>query len=177
MQAYNGLTMFFCNNTQLFMEAKFTTEEDYRFLHKLLREIGSGEQAWQKAGVNHYDDRQHHLIEKRKKAQEKAQKFKNAERIAGISIILDKNIVSGLKGNSLLDQIKVFKEAGAPNLQSALPKLAKDKRQALVDAVELYEKGVWATDKDEDWEESGAEEFNFEGIGDSDSESSDIDAE
>ena len=36
MQAYNGLTMFFRNNTQLFMEAKFTTEEDYKFLHKLV---------------------------------------------------------------------------------------------------------------------------------------------
>ena len=117
-------------------------------------------------------------MRKEKKAQEKAQK--NAERIAGrgFSIILDKNIVSGLKENSLLDQIKIFKEAGAPNLQSALPKLAKDKRQALVDAVELYEKRVWTTgtDKDEDWEESeSAEEFNFEGIVDSDS--SDIDAE
>ena len=80
MQAYNGLTMFFHNNTQLFMEAKFTTEEDYRFLHKLARETGSGEQAWKKAGVDHHDDRQHHLTEKRKKTQEKAQK--NAERIA-----------------------------------------------------------------------------------------------
>ena len=173
MQAYNGLTMFFRNNTQLFMEAKFTTEEDYKFLHKLARENGSGEQAWRKAEVDHHDDRQHHLIEKRKKTQEKAEK--NAERIAGISIILDKNIVSVLKGNPLLDQIKVFKEAGAPNLQGALPKLAKDKRQALVDAVELYEKGAWAIDKAGDWEESEYEEFDFEGVVDSDP--SDIDAE
>ena len=173
MQAYNGLTMFFRNNTQLFMEAKFTTEEDYKFLHKLARETGSGEQAWRKAGVDHCDDRQHHLIEKRKKSQKKAEE--NAERIAGIAIILDKNIVSGLKGNALLDQIKVFKEAGAPNLQGAVPKLAKDKRQALVDAVELHEKGVWGTDKADDWEESEYEEFDFEGIVDSDS--SDNDAE
>ena len=123
--------------------------------------------------MDHHDDRQHHLIEKRKKTQEKAEK--NAERIAGISIILDKNIVSVLKGNPLLDQIKVFKEAGAPNLQGALPKLAKDKRQALVDAVELYEKGAWAIDKAGDWEESEYEEFDFEGVVDSDP--SDIDAE
>ncbi len=64
MQAYNGLTMFFRNNTQLFMEAKFTTEEDYKFLHKLARETGSGEQAWRKAGVDHRDNKQHHLLEK-----------------------------------------------------------------------------------------------------------------
>jgi len=42
--------------------------------------------------------------------------------IARVTIILDKRIVSGLKGNPLLDQIKVFKEAGAPNLQGAIPK-------------------------------------------------------
>src|SRR5260370_27668604 len=42
MQGYNGLTMFFHNNTQLFMKAKFTTDEDYKFLHKLARETGRG---------------------------------------------------------------------------------------------------------------------------------------
>ena len=100
MQGYNGLTMFFRNNTELFMEAKFTTDEDHKFLHKLARETGSGEQAWRKAGVDHRDDKEHCLT----------------ERIAGTAIILDKQIVSKLKGSKLLDQIKVFKEAGAPNL-------------------------------------------------------------
>ena len=160
MQGYNGLAMFFRNNTQLFMEAKFTKDEDYKFLHKLARETGSGEQAWRQAGVDHRDDKQHRLLEKRKKRQDQAQK--NAERIAGIAIILDKEIVSNLKGNSLMDQIKIFKEAGAPNLQQ-IPKLANDKRQALVDAVELYEKGVWVTGRAEDWE-SESEEFCFEDI-------------
>ena len=56
MQGYNGLTLFFRNNTELFMKAKFTTEEDHKFLHKLARETGSGEQAWRKAGVDHRDD-------------------------------------------------------------------------------------------------------------------------
>jgi len=44
--------------------------------------------------------------------------------------------------------------------------------------VELHEKGVWVTDKlgdDEDWEEPECEEFDFDGIVDSDS--SVIDAE
>lgn len=118
------------------MEAKFTTDEDYKFLHKLTRETGSGEQAWRKARVDYCDDKQHRLLEKWKKRQDQAQK--NAERIA---IIFDKGIVSNLKGNHLMNQIKIFKEAGAPNLQH-IPKLANDKRQALVDAVELYEKGV-----------------------------------
>ena len=77
MQAYNGLAMFFCNNTQLFMEAKFTTEEDYKFLHKVAREMGSGEQAWRKAGVDHYDDKQHHLLEKRKRDKSKHKKMQS----------------------------------------------------------------------------------------------------
>ena len=46
------------------MEAKFTTDDDHKFLHKLARETGSGEQAWRKAGVDHRDGKQHHLIEK-----------------------------------------------------------------------------------------------------------------
>ena len=161
IQAYNGLTMFFHNNIQLFVETNFTTKEDYKILHKVAREAGSGEQAQRKAGMDHCDDKQCHLIEKRKKAQEKAQA--NAERIAGITIILDK-IVSGLKGNSLLDQIKVFQETGTPNLQGAIPKYADDKKQALIDAVELHEKGVWTTGRAEDWEESEGEEFDFEAI-------------
>ena len=171
MQAYNGLTMFFRNNTQLFMEANFTTEEDYKFLHKLARETGSGEQAWRKAGVDHRDNKQHRLLEKRKKRQEQVQK--NAERIAGITIILDKEIVSNLKGTHLLDQIKVFKEAGAPNLHSSIPKLANDKRQALVDAVKLYEEGLWVIDKAENWESDG-EDFGFEDI---DNTASDTDSD
>src|SRR6266540_4137169 len=77
MQAYNGLSMFFHNNTQLFMEAKLTTEEDYKFLHKLARETGSGKQAWRKAGVDHCDDKQQRLIEKRKKKKRKRKRTQN----------------------------------------------------------------------------------------------------
>ena len=56
-----------------------------------------------------------------------------------------------LKGNHLLDQIKIFEE-GAPNLQESILKLANDKRQALVDAVKLYDEGLWVIDKAENWE-------------------------
>jgi hypothetical protein len=70
-----------------------------------------------------------------------------------------------------MDQIKIFKEAGAPNLQH-IPKLANDKRQALIDAVELYEKGVWVTGRAEDWE-SESEEFGFDDI---DNDTSDTDS-
>ena len=64
-------------------------------------------------------------------------------------------IVSNLKGNHLLDQIKIFKEAGTPNLHGSISKLANDKRQALVDAVKLYEEGLQVIDKAENWESDG----------------------
>jgi len=83
---------------------------------------------------------------KKNERRNKSKHKKNAEQIAGIAIILDKKIVSNLKGNHLLDQIKIFKEAGAPNLHS-IPKLANDKRQAFVDAVKLYEEGLWIIDR------------------------------
>ena len=42
--------------------------------------------------------------------------------------------------------------------------------------MELYEKGEWATDKAENWEESECEEFDFGGIVDT-SDSSENDSE
>src|SRR6267154_2276310 len=96
-------------------------------------------------------------IKKKNKRQKKAQE--NAERMAGISIILDQEIVSKLKSNHLLDQIKLFKAAGAPNLQGSIPKLADEKRQALVNAVKLYKDGLWLIDSAEDWE-SESEDFD-----------------
>lgn len=35
--SHNALTVFFCNNTQAFMAAKFTEKEDFEYLHKLGR--------------------------------------------------------------------------------------------------------------------------------------------
>ena len=104
---------------------------------------------------------------------DKSKYKKNAERISGIPIIFDKEIVSNLKDNHLLDQIKIFKKAGAPNLHGSIPKLAHDKRQALVDIVKLFEEGLWVMDKAENWESDG-EDFGFEHI---DNTTSDTDSD
>ncbi len=106
------------------------------------------------------------MFEKWKKRQEQAQK--NAEQIARITIILDGEIVSNLKGNHLLDQIKVFKEASASNLYGSILKLTNDKKQTLVDAVKLYEEDLWVIDKAENWE-SDSEDFGFDTTSDTDS--------
>ncbi len=40
--------MYFQNNTQAFMTAKFTEEEkDYHYLHRLAREANGEERKWQ----------------------------------------------------------------------------------------------------------------------------------
>ncbi len=104
MQAYNGLTMFFCNNTQLFMEAKFTTEEDDKFLHKLARETRSGEQAWRKAGVDYRDDKQQHLVEKRKKKRQKHKKMQS--RLQELLLFLIRKLSSVSKETTYLTNSK-----------------------------------------------------------------------
>ncbi|KAF8812144.1 hypothetical protein BYT27DRAFT_7207980 [Phlegmacium glaucopus] len=114
--SHNALAMFFCNNTQAFMAAKFTEEEDYRYLHKL---------AWEANG------------EERKEK------------------------IPSFKGLALKDQLKLFKNAGAPNLkQGALPTKVGDIHKALIDAIDLHTKGTWklVPDEDSDTEDTDYEE-------------------
>jgi hypothetical protein len=65
--------------------------------------------------------------------------------------------------------LKLFKNAGAPNLQKgALPTKAGLIRQALVDAIELYTNGIWKLVLDEETEtditDFSGEEYNDEEI-------------
>ena len=168
---HNAMAMFFKNDTESFMAAKFTEKEDYQFLHKLGRESQGLEKERKKELVKFRDERQAKKTARQEARQKKAQE--NAARIAGIAIILDKRIVSALKGNALNDQIRVFQKAGAPNLEQKLPKKADDKRKALESAVEMYEKGEWKIDGgdlSDAWEPSGEEEFDFGGIDSEESE-------
>ena len=140
-------------------------------MHKLERDSQGLEKQQRKELVKFHNERQAKKTARQEARRKKAQE--NAARIAGIAIILDKKIVSALKGNALNDQIKVFKDAGAPNLKQKLPKKADEKRKALENAVEMYEKGEWKIDGDDHndiWEASEEEEFDFEGIDNEDSE-------
>ena len=71
--------------------------------------------------------------------------------------------------------MKLFKNAGAPNLQKgALPTKADLMRQALVDAIELYTNGTWKlTDEETETDitdYSGEEDEDEENLEDTDSE-------
>ena len=63
-----------------------------------------------------------------------------------------------LKGQPLKDQLKLFKEAGAPNLVGGrLPTLVNDIRQALLDAIDFHLAGDWLGDSKEESDISDTE--------------------
>ena len=155
--SHNALAMFFRNNTQAFMAAKFTEEEDYRYLHKLAREANDEEKKRRKEIIDFRDKRQAEKTA-RKEVRERNAKA-TAERIAKLDLIFDKEKVPSLKGVALQDQLKLFKNAGAPNLQhGALPTKADARRQAIVDAIDLHINGSWKLVPDE---ESETEETDY----------------
>ena len=169
--SHNALAMFFRNNTQTFMAAKFTEEEDYHYLHKLAQDSNGEEEKRRKELVEFRDKQQAEKIA-RKEVREKNAKA-TAERMAKMNLILDKEKAQKLKGVDLKDQLKLFKNAGAPNLQKgALPTKADAGHQALVDAIELHTNGTWKlalnkeaeTDIAELSEEEDENEENWEDI-------------
>ena len=162
--SHNALAMFFRNKTQAFMAAKFTEEEDYRYIHKLAQDANGEEKSRHKELVEFRDKHQAEKIARKEVRKQNAKA--NAERIAQLDLILDKEKAQNLKGLALKDQLKLFKNAGAPNLQKgALPTKADFGRQALVDAIELYQNGTWKLDLDEtetDITDLSEEEYNNE---------------
>jgi hypothetical protein len=52
---HNSLSMFFRNNTQAFMAAKFTKDEDYCYIHKLAHKATRTERAQHKELVEFCD--------------------------------------------------------------------------------------------------------------------------
>jgi hypothetical protein len=160
----NALAMFYRNNTQAFMAAKFTEAEDYQYLHRLARECQKEEKERMKEITEFRDKHQAEKIARKEKRERTARE--NVEQLANLDLILDKEKIPELKGQPLKDQLKLFKEAGAPNLVGGrLPTLVNDIRQALLDAIDLHLAGDWLgdskeesdisdtdVDSDDDWE-------------------------
>ena len=154
---HNALVMFYKNNTQAFMAAKFTEPEDYKYLHMLARESQGEEKQRRKEIVEFRDIRQAKKTAQKEKRDMAARD--KAERLAGLELILDKEEVMKLRGVRLGDQLKLFKQAGAPNLVNcALPTTADKKREALSEAVGLYLNGTWKIGEDSS-DDSDKEEF------------------
>ena len=79
-----------------------------------------------------------------KRAQRKQRADAAAQRIAGIALVLDKEKITALKGQSLKDQLKVFKSAMAPNLKGITASTkVNDICAELCKAIDLYKSGQW----------------------------------
>jgi hypothetical protein len=144
LHMFNALAMYQRNDTQQFMDRNFQ-EDDHKFLMKMGREVdGSGLEEKRQDKTVAYN------LEKNQKKddrdREAAQKLteKNA-RLAKIPLIFDKDVIEGLKGQKLQDQLDAYRLAGAP-----LPALMKDvrvvddKKKAIQNAIDQYENNQWS---------------------------------
>jgi hypothetical protein len=154
---YNALSMYFSNDTEQFIASKFTEKEDFKFLHQLGRESQADEKKRKKEHVQYQEERRAEKLAKKAKKIQKSNE--NKARLEGTELILDKTKISALKGQVLKDQLKVYKTAGAPNLQT-MKQTAKvaEIRQGMKDAIELYEIGEWKVTGDSGDEESDSGE-------------------
>lgn len=171
--SHNAMTMFFRNNTEAFMAAKFTEKEDFQYLHMLGRESQKAEKMRRKEIVEFRDQRQ---AARRAAKELRQQRTKENEiRIAQTLISYNKDIVLALKGQKLKDMLEVYRAAGAPNLTNIKKSdRVGEIRQALSDAIDMYNSGEWEPISDENWTdddgEDEGEEFDFGNIGDEEDE-------
>ncbi|TFK16880.1 hypothetical protein FA15DRAFT_739248, partial [Coprinopsis marcescibilis] len=154
---YNLQAMYFHNDTAAFIKHCFVKPEDFKFLHKMAQE-SRGEDRKRKAEiVQHQEERnaaRNAAITKRKE-----QKAAREKRVQETSIVLKKDEVINLKGQSLKDMVQVYKDAGAPNLEQIKSSTKVGEiRTALCVVISLYDSGQWkpfADSGDEDSDEEG----------------------
>ncbi|KZP18568.1 hypothetical protein FIBSPDRAFT_956161 [Athelia psychrophila] len=104
---FNSRTMFECNDTQAFIDAKFSTE-DHRLIMKITREVdGSGHE--QKRKTKFIEHSQHKNQEKKDKADDTRRKQQEQRaHIAGVELIFDEIKIQGLKGKALGEQVEAY---------------------------------------------------------------------
>ncbi|KAF8803896.1 hypothetical protein BYT27DRAFT_7225810 [Phlegmacium glaucopus] len=166
-QGYNALSMFFQNDTEAFMKAKFTEKEDHSFLRSEAREIKGDEREKKLEYVDHNEAHAKQQAATRVKTKERRQK--DEEWAAKVKINLKRITFADLKGLALKKQLKIFKLAGAPNLKKINTSTKVDDiRKALMDSIQLYRQGEWAptmeieddTGEDFAWESEDDESDN-----------------
>ncbi|KAF8345087.1 hypothetical protein F5887DRAFT_917616 [Amanita rubescens] len=134
--------MFHRNETQAFMDAKFNTSEDYKFLHQEARKVQGVDKKRKFEIIEHAEARIAQKLGARKARQDKKQE--NAARIAGIELIMDREAVVKLTGKKLKDQFSAFKTAGAPNMVNMTQRdKVADLRLALQTAIDLCHENKW----------------------------------
>lgn len=165
---HNALAMFFRNNTQAFMAAKFT-DEDFAYVRKLARESVGEEKKRRQDLIDFRDKKQAEKLARKEVRQRNAAVA--TERRADLVLMLTKSQLPNLKGVNLHDQYKLFKDHGAPNLQKpfAKPTNVAGIREALSISIELYLNKTWnpyitaMEDEDERLEQAeGSNDMEYE---------------
>ena len=144
LHMFDALPMYQRNDTQQFMDRNFQ-EDDHKFLMKMGREVdGSGlEEKRQDKTVAYNQEKNQKKDDRDREAAQKLTEKK--ARLSKIPLIFDKDVIEGLKGQKLQDQLDAYRLAGAP-----LPALMKDvkavgdKKKAIQNAIDKYEDDQWS---------------------------------
>jgi hypothetical protein len=140
-------------------------EDDHKFLMQMGREVdASGLEPKRQAKTVVYNQAK---VKKRNDKDRKAAqgKAETNARLAKVTLIFDKDVIEGLKGQKLQDQLDAFRLAGAP-----LPALKKDvkavadKKKAIQQAIDQHEMKKWTPKvfDDEEADSFQADEFDEE---------------
>ena len=164
---YNAQAMFHHNETQAFMNAKFNDPEDFKFLHTEARKL-KGVDKKRHLEIIQYNEAK--IAQRQAAAKKQKDKVaKKAAEIAKIRLILDRDAVVKLAGEKLKAHFSAFKAAGAPNVQDMTTReRVAQIREALQQAVDLYNEGKWdpykGTGGQDEGEGEGGEVFNLADI-------------
>jgi hypothetical protein len=164
---FNAVSMFHRNETSAFMETMFLPE-DYQYIHKL---AGNSDE------LRLERDRKQERIQIAKEKidlkvvrseKRKQKKTERANRVAEVQLVMEKDVVTKMKGQELKDHFQAFKLAGAPIPKeiTIYSKVAFIK-EALVQAIDGFLGGKWAliasqNDASDTGGSSSYEEFDLE---------------
>ena len=166
---YNAQAMYFHNNTAAFMQS-FFKDEDYQYIHKLARDADGSEKRRKRQLIEHAEERIEEKNERRR--QRKAKAAETAQRISEINLCFDETTLLAMKGATLNDQFKAYKNAKGPNviqLKTAGLTVHKKKIAMIADAV-LYHAGTWEPFTEADQSDSDLEEMIDTDVSDTEDE-------
>ena len=112
-------------------------EDDHKFIMKMARELDESgiEQKRQNKVVMYNKEKVAKRTEKQKQADKET--AENNARLAKVTLIFDKDVIEGLKGTKLQDQLDAFRlfQAPLPALKKDV-KLVTEKRKAIQKAID-----------------------------------------
>ena len=144
LHMWNAQAMYQHNGTQKFMDSDFN-EDDHKFVMQEARVRDSSHLE--------PDRKEKVIVYAQKKTEKKMEgvrenakkKAENLIRLAAVTLILDKDVMSNTKGKNLQDQLDAFYQAGAPLPMKKHIKKADQKRDALKAVIDIYNNndGAW----------------------------------